>query len=82
MRCTTQRWTTAAGNAAVTALAKPASPSTQAMRTSRTPRLRRSAVTLPQKRAPSPAVALSGGVRASQIPSTCFSPSASTPIAT
>ena len=34
-----------------------------------------------QNRAPSPAVAVSGAVLASQMPSTCFSPSASTPTA-
>ena len=45
------------------------------------PRLRRSAVTLAQNLPDSPAVAVSGGVLASQIPSTCFSPSASTPTA-
>ena len=38
-------------------------------------------MTEPQKRAPSPSAALPGGVRDSQIPSTCFSPSASTPTA-
>ena len=36
-------------------------------------------MTEPQNRAPSAAVP--AGVRESQIPSTCFSPSASTPIA-
>ena len=38
-------------------------------------------MTLAQNRAPSPAVAVSGGVLASQMPSTCFSPSASMPTA-
>ena len=42
------------------ASSNPASPSQQAMRMSRTPRLRRSAMTEPQNRAPSPAVAVSG----------------------
>jgi hypothetical protein len=36
----------------------------------------------PEAGEPSPAVAVSGGVLASQMPRTCFSPSASTPTAT
>jgi hypothetical protein len=35
-------------------------------------------ITEPQKRAPSPSAAVPGGVRDSQIPSTCFSPSTPT----
>ena len=81
MRWTTQRCTTVPGNAPVMASSNPVSPSQQAIRMSRTPRLRRSAMTQPQNRAPSPAVAASGAVLASQMPSTCFSPSASMPIA-
>ena len=46
-----------------------------------TPRLRRSVITLPQNRAPSPAGASSSAVLASQMPSTCFSPSPSMPAA-
>ena len=63
------------------ASSNPASPSQQAIRLSRTPLFFRSAITLPQNRAPSPAVAVSGSVLASQIPRTCFSPSASIPTA-
>ena len=63
------------------ASSNPASPSQQAIRMSRTPRLRRSVMTEFQNRAPSPAVAVSGAVLASQMPSTCFSPSPSMPTA-
>src|SRR6266567_1544705 len=57
IRCTTQVCTTVAGKAARMASSNPASPSQQAIRMSRTPRLRRSAVTLAQNRPDSPAVA-------------------------
>src|ERR1700735_1034277 len=78
-RWTTQVCTVAAGNAEWIASSKPASPSQQAMMMSRTPRLRRSADPEAQNRADSPAVASSSGVLAIQMPSTCLSPSASTP---
>ncbi len=81
IRWTTHVCTTVCGNAAQMASSNPSRPSQQAMRMSQTPRLRRSAVTLAQKRAPSPAVAVSSGVLASQMPSTCFSPSVSMPAA-
>ena len=48
---------------------------------SRTPRFFRSAMTARQNPAPSPAAADSGAVLATQMPSTCFSPSASIPTA-
>jgi hypothetical protein len=63
---TTHVWTTVAGKAVWMASSNPARPSQQAMRMSRTPRLRRSAVTLAQNRPDLPAVALSSGVLASQ----------------
>ncbi|AQZ63035.1 hypothetical protein BKM31_17605 [[Actinomadura] parvosata subsp. kistnae] len=69
------------GNAAWMASSKPVRPSVQAMRISRTPRFFRSVITVVQNRADSPAVAVSSGVLASQIPRTCLSPSASMPTA-
>ena len=63
------------------ASSNPASPSQQAIRMSRTPLFFRSVMTEFQNRAPSPAVAASGAVLASQMPRTCFSPSASIPTA-
>jgi hypothetical protein len=72
-------WTVVCGNAAVMASSNPVRPSTQAMRMSVTPRLRRSAVTLRQKAAPSP-VGPSEAL-GTQMPRTCLSPSVSIPTA-
>src|SRR5581483_1982366 len=77
----TQRCTTVRPNAPVMAASNPASPSQQAIRMSRTPRFFRPAMTARQNPAPSPAVPSPGIVLATQMPSTCFSPSPSMPVA-
>ena len=65
--------TVVCGQVASTASGKPVSPSQQTISTSRTPRLRSSAHTPAQNFAPS--------VAWTQIPSTCLTPSRSTPTA-
>jgi hypothetical protein len=71
MRCTMQVCTHAFGNVASIASGKPLRPSTQAMRTSETPRQRRSLRTASQNFAPS--------VSCHQMPRTSRSPSQVTP---
>jgi hypothetical protein len=73
IRCTVQVCTVACGQVASIASGNPVSPSQQTISTSRTPRLRSSAHTPAQNFAPSAAC--------TQMPSTCRTPSRSTPTA-
>jgi len=73
IRCTVQVCTVVCGQVASMASGNPVSPSRHTMSTSRTPRLRSSAHTPAQNFAPS--------VAWTQIPSTCLTPSRSTPTA-